>query len=372
MADPVPDRAADLQMKQERVAAMLRESDLDGLLVLDPINFPWLTAGGVARGIPNPADLPCLYFQGPQRWLLCCNTDTQRLFDDELDGLGFHLKEWSWHAGRVQLLADLFFGRKLACDLSFGESPNVGDRLSAMRRTLTPWAQDRLRDLGKAVAHALEATCRTLERGETEEEAAGQLSHRLIRHNIEPVTISVMANGRGRRYRRGGATQARIERTCVMQTTSRKWGLHVTASRTVSFGPPDDGTRLEQDIACRATAVLIAKCLSNAKLADAVSAADRLFVSVGHEHEWRLAPVGWLTGFAAVESMFVPTDVTTMLEAGQAVVWQGSVGGATNADTVLVTDAGPQIVTPPTGWPVKRIKVGALSLDRPDILVRSE
>ena len=59
------------------------------------------------------------------------------------------------------------------------------------------------------------------------------------------------------------------------------------------------------------------------------------------------------------------------LKPGHAIVWQGGVGGALNADTVLVTDAGPQIVTAPENWPVKRIEIGGAAVDRPDILVRS-
>ena len=41
-----------------------------------------------------------------QRWAVSCNADSQRLFDEELDGLGFQLKEWPWHVDRQQLFAD--------------------------------------------------------------------------------------------------------------------------------------------------------------------------------------------------------------------------------------------------------------------------
>ena len=50
------------------------------------------------------------------RWIITSNVDSQRLFDEELDGLGFQLKEWPWHWGRGQLIADLCQGRNVACD----------------------------------------------------------------------------------------------------------------------------------------------------------------------------------------------------------------------------------------------------------------
>ena len=129
MNDPATERAADVFLKHEKVLTLLRESGRDGLLLLDPANFPWFTAGATAKGVADLADLPALYVQGPQRWLLCCNVDTQRLFDEELDGLGFQLKEWPWYGGKNRLLADLVQGKKFACDLAFGDCQNVGDRL---------------------------------------------------------------------------------------------------------------------------------------------------------------------------------------------------------------------------------------------------
>ncbi len=51
-------------------------------------------------------------------------------------------------------------------------------------------------------------------------------------------------------------------------------------------------------------------------------------------------------------------------------VWTGQVGAAACTDTMLVTDAGPHLVTPVEVWPVKRIRVGGIQIDRPDILIR--
>jgi len=130
--------------------------------------------------------------------------------------------------------------------------------------------------------------------------------------------------------------------------------------------------RRDHEYACRTTAVQIVNSIANAKVADILSLAGRIVQTAGLEHEWRLGPIGCLTGFAAVEMPFVPADATTELETGHAVVWHGGVGSAANADTIIVTDAGPQIATPPEGWPVKRIRLGASTVDRPDILVRSD
>src|SRR5712692_661555 len=130
------DRRADIDAKQARVATLLQEIGCEGLLLLEPTNFGWLTSGAAARGVLNPEESPVLYFSADQRWALCSNVDSQRLFDEELNGLGFQLKEWPWHWGREQLLLDVCQNRRVACDRPFGDTKNVGDRLRRLRRQL--------------------------------------------------------------------------------------------------------------------------------------------------------------------------------------------------------------------------------------------
>src|SRR5438067_6297353 len=160
--DAAADRRADLESKQRRIATLLQEVGCDGLLILDPDNFAWLTDGAAARGVVDPASLPALYYSADQRWLVASNVDAQRLFDEELDGLGFQLKQWPWYTEREQLLADLCQGRTIACDRSGSGLKAIGERLRRLRRALTPYEQACLRTVGGIVSHALEATCRNL------------------------------------------------------------------------------------------------------------------------------------------------------------------------------------------------------------------
>ena len=363
-------RAEDVAAKQQQATAMLRDVDREGLLLLDPASFAWFTGGATAKGVLNPADLPAVYAQNSQRWLICSNVDMQRLFDEELDGLGFQLKEWPWHRGRSQLLADICHGKRVACDVPFGDCKTVGDELRTMRRKLSPWEQNRLREIGKALAHAIEATCRNLESGESEEEVAGQLSHRLAHHGLEPVAIHVAADGRMRKYRRPGITAAKIERNCVIQATIRKWGLHAAASRAVTFDPADDEFRKEMDAACRLTAVEAAGSAAGANPAQGLEVGRQVIQPLGFEHEWRLAPAGWVTGYVPVDLSFSPDESPGALQEGWALVWPGQVGAAVCCDTILVTEAGPQVVTPAELWPIKHIRVAGVVIERPDVLIR--
>src|SRR3954447_4057219 len=79
-------RRAEIEAKQDRVAGLLAEAGADGLLLLDPAHIAWLAGAPLCHGIPDPADWPALFLNATQRWLVCGNLDTQRLFDQHLDG----------------------------------------------------------------------------------------------------------------------------------------------------------------------------------------------------------------------------------------------------------------------------------------------
>src|SRR4051812_41084575 len=78
------DRRADIEFKQTWVAGLLKEIGCDGLLVLEPDNFSWLTGGAIARGIFDPEAMPGLYVSAEGRWAICSNVDSQRIFDEEI------------------------------------------------------------------------------------------------------------------------------------------------------------------------------------------------------------------------------------------------------------------------------------------------
>lgn len=365
----MPDRRGDIDSKQTQVAGLLQAAGCDGLLILEPQNFAWLTSGASARGVLNPDEHPALYFSAEQRWALSSNVDSQRLFDEELDGLGFQLKEWPWQWGRRQLLDDLCQGRRVACDRPFGDAQNVGDKIAQMRRALTLYEQACLRAVGQVVSHALEATSRTLEPNQTERELAGQLAHRLLHRGAQPVLLGVAADGRSKIYRHCGFTEVPIRRYAVLFATARKYGLCATATRTMWFGPPEESFRVEQDAACKVHATYVASSWPDAGPREILSLARRVYQVTGFEHEWLLSPQGHITGRMPVELNLLPAT-EELFQSGWAVTWQASVGAACCCDTFLVTDSGPELVTPTEGWPLKRIRIQGADFLRPYLLER--
>src|SRR5262249_9396438 len=191
-------------------------------------------------------EFPVLCYSATQRWLICGNFESQRMFDEELDGLGFLLKEWPWYMRREQVLADLSRNRALIADQALGNATVVGDELRARRLFLSAYEQACLRQVGEIVVHALEATGRSAAPVDSERELAGQMAHRLLRYGVTPITLSVTGDGRSRTYRRHGYTGLPVNRFAVLAATGRKYGLYATAARSFHFGDLDEAMKAEQ------------------------------------------------------------------------------------------------------------------------------
>jgi Xaa-Pro aminopeptidase len=364
-----PDRRLDIDQKVAQAAALIQEAGCEGLLLLDPENFAWLTSGAMDRGLPDPSTAPAVYCNGEQRWLVASNVDAQRFFDEELDEMGFLLKEWPWHWGRDQFLADLCQNRRIACDRPLADAQVVAEPLRQLRRTTTNYEQACYRALGQILNHALEATCRTLSPKETEREVAGQVAHRLMHRGAQPLHIGVAADRRACLYRNAGYTSIQVQKYALLTATARKYGLTATASRGVCFGPPDPELRQEQNSVCRVSASYLASTWPNAVPRQVLQAGRRIYELSGFEHEWRQAPQGYITGRLAVELPLLP-DTEELFQPGWVVTWNVTAGAASSCDTFLITDEGPKSLTSVETWPVKRIRIQGAELIRPDILQR--
>jgi hypothetical protein len=371
LLDPrIVQRRADIDVKQAKVAHLLEEMQCEGVVLLMPAHVTWFTGGMNVRGLIADGERPGVYTNGRQRWLLASNIDAQRLFDEELDGLGFQLKEWQWSVGRAVLLGELVHGKKFATDRPFPNMPMINDKLRPELRPLTEFEQALYLSLGKAVVHAIEATARGIERGESEQEIAGHLAHRMFRHGVEATAISVAADGRAKKVRRAGFTEAQVANTCFLQATGCRDGLYATVSRTVCFDAAADAFRQEYDAAAKMSAIYRAMSVPGESITTATETARKLVVNGPFEYEWRHSQSGYGAGrFPAEELRRGGVDEKFGL--GWPLVWQAKIGAAAVVDTVVVDQHAPLPVTPPEVWPFKRIKLREQFIDVPDLLVRS-
>ncbi|MBI3861241.1 MAG: M24 family metallopeptidase [Planctomycetia bacterium] len=364
-----PDRYEDIDRKQERIAAFLTRRKYDGLLLRRPCNFAWFTSGAECPRDAAHEPAAALFITPEARVVLADNVDSSQLFDRHLAGMGFQLKQRPWHEGRSGLLDDLCRGRSVACDVQQAGATNEAAEIAALRLPLTALECERLRKLGGIAAHAVEATARNIELGQTEAEIAGQLANRLYRHEVQPLSLRAVADGRGRSYRRWKFGDNTLRRWCFISATVSRWGLCAGVTRSVVFGspPPEMVLAFQQAGMLSATGMFFSQ--SGWPLSLVWQKVRRIYEKQGVGDEWQLADQADVVGYLASEVPMVPTSEFTLLPR-MPLHWHPSVGPAQVGDTMLVGEEGCEMVTRPTDWPMLCVTVKGRPVELSDLLVR--
>jgi Xaa-Pro aminopeptidase len=363
------DRADDISRKHELLSNYLKLKGFDALVLQQPHHFSWLTGGGdnTRRGSTAPA--ASILVTPEARVILCSNADSGQLFDRELSQMGFLLKERPWHEPASVLVEDVCRGRRIASDLCLPGTEDVSADLQDFRLDLSSYEQNLLRKVAREITHAVEATARNFEPGETESDIAGHLAHRLIRHQIQPVQLQVMADGQSRRYRHWSYGTDRVERHCIISAIGRKHGLHVGVSRTVCIGAPSEELESTHQLAMFAQAAGLLFSQPDWSLEETWKRVARIYEKFGNPDEWRVADQAEVLGYRYPEIPIRPHS-TEKLRTGMPVYWHPSVRAAAVGDTLLVTSRGLEVLTPSENWPALTVSIKGVSINRPAILIR--
>lgn len=365
------DRASDVEARHRIVAEFLEQEDLDALLIGQPENFAWFTAGGDNSRGGSSQNTATLFITHDARVLMTDNVNSPLLFDHQLPGLGFQLKERPWHQPRQKLIEDIIRGRNVAGDFPLEGVMDVSDRLQVLRLPLSDLECRRMRDLAKSVAHAVEATARRFPRGATEAEVAGEVAHRMIKRQIIPELIQVVAGGRRERYRHWSFDGRPIERTCVISAIGRRGGLCAGAARTICFDAIPEELQKAHQAAMLIHATGLHFSAPNWQLKDVWDRVARIYEKFGYASEWQLASQADVIGYSPSEVPVIPGSDFT-LQPRMAVHWYPSVGPAVMGDTVLLSERGIELITPTEIWPKLTVKVKKTPVACPDILIRTE
>ncbi|MBX6312741.1 MAG: M24 family metallopeptidase [Isosphaeraceae bacterium] len=378
LADPAADhldeavrrRREDVEEKQRRVAAFLTENHLDAVVLGRADSVAWFTAGGdLAQMMSGEASAALLYINHHSRAVITDNVHSARLFEEELSGLGFQLKERPWYDDPAQVVAELAHNRRIATDCGLAPWPDVREPLRALRFPLTKRERQHLRELGRTLTLAVEATCRNFQPGETEADIAGHLAHRLMREGVVPVDLRVAADDRPARYRQPTFKAAEIRKRATISAVGRRHGLCAAVSRTVAFGAVEKEVREAHALAAMVDATFIYFSRPGESVTEVFRRARRIYEKYGHPDEWTLAYQGFLIGYAPREAMLRP-DGNGTLVADSALCWSPSVGPARSEDTIVIDRRGYEVVTEAQRWPKLEVTVKGFLMQRPGILER--
>ena len=368
-------RRQEVEIKRQRLNRLLQSMKLDAVLVGRRDNFAWVTGGADNHvRLATESGVGYLLIE-PDRWtLIATNIETPRLTREELEDLPVpvDVEAVPWYLGVESGIERLVKGKRVASDTGVAGTPNVHHALQELRFPLSEPECERMRELGRQAADALEGVLSNeVAPGQTELDVAGRIARALLERGIEPTVVLVAADERVRQFRHPIPTRRAVERYVMGVVCARKGGLIVALTRLVHFGRLPGDLRARHDAVCRVDAAMIAATKPGTRVADILEAGVRAYRKEGFPDEWRLHHQGGAIAYAEREYLATP-DCPHVVPSPSAFAWNPSITGTKSEDTILVGTNSTQAIEIITAhgpqWPTVTVEIDGQVLRRPGIL----
>lgn len=362
-------RRSEQTVKQRRVLSLMRERKLQAVVVNRPSNIAWLAAGDVEcwENAQQLHDVK-LVITPEARYLICPNSEADRLMDGPLNGLEYELVKYPWHRDAQQAVREVLEDRRVGSD-----RPEKGQVLVDVRRLcfpLTPVEMEKYRWLGDKAVRIVEYIGRSIERDMSDLDIQYLVAKEFAYWNVTVVTNHVTVDDRVARYPAGSAIGQKLRQHCSLRVCVRRWGLCVTLGRQIYLGTPPPAL-LE---AFKKSAMVMAAVCNASKpgqsLGRIVDVARGAYVNVGAANAWSLHPLG---GPIAYRPCLAPATSDSKVEVvpGMAMSWSTAVGDARCEDTIVAgADGTVEVLTACQDWPVQEVRIADTTYRTAGLLVR--
>ena len=350
----------EIEEKLERLARLIADERLAGVLINAQPNFAWLSAGGT-NGIDLSRESGAgtlLICRDGRRFALANRIELTRLMTEQLNGQGYEPIDFTWEDEKANpsLVAGLARSLvsddlPLGSDLALGSTVRVVDTAIARARyKLTTAEIDRFRVLGREAGEAIGKMARSLTPGLSEHEVASQALTALANIGADSIVTLVAADDRLRHFRHPVPTDLRWEKTLMVVVCARRSGLIVSLTRIVCAGPIPDDLRQRTGATAEVNAKLLAATRPGVSGAELYDLAARAYSEVGFPGEERLHHQGGAAGYRTRDWVAHP-GCTEVVQDSQAFAWNPSITGSKVEETCIAFEDGIEIITTTQGWP---------------------
>lgn len=358
-------------IKRTRIATLLEQHNLNGVLLTRCANISWMSCGGQAHvGLNSESAVANILCTRTGDYLVASKIEMPRMQAEVAAGLPLEPLEFNWFepATRDTLIDNICGTGRWGSDVA-GTPHNLANHLTALRVELTDAEQQRFREHGLATGHALENATRMVRPGMTEMEIAGVLSAHVYAAGATPVVALIAADDRIQRYRHPAPTQQRVERMAMLVVCARKHGLIVSATRLIAFGTLADDTIRRAEACASVDAQAWHATQPGRSLGAAFGDICAAYTHHGYADEWHLHHQGGVTAYENREIQ-ARLESTHIIAVGQAFAWNPSITGTKSEDTMLLTHTGAESISTTGDWPMIDVVIDGTTYQRPGILVR--
>jgi antitoxin VapB len=360
---------AEFETKRQRLCEHMSSAGLAAVQLELTENIAWLTAGRVDRRVLLPSSLgiaTILLLRGGDAFYLAPDNEGRRLAEEDFAGLPFTAVTAPWHALDLAERA-----RWLAGDgtIIADTTPEGASLLLDQRASLTETELERYRWLGSNTAQVTTNVLKSLKPGVTERAMAARIASGLLEQGIEPSVLLMAVDDRILRYKHAVAQNTTLERFGMLNLCSRRWGLCISVTRFIHFGPLPQRLHDAFAAAAEVNARLLAATKVDASAAELFAAAAEAYASLGFPGEELRHHQGGATGYGEREWLATPAGKERVVNS-QAFAWNPSIAGGKVEDTVLLRDGKIELLTGTPDLPAISTKAGDLVVNSAGVLIR--
>jgi len=368
------------KIKDARLREYMERKGLSAVVLGRQDNFAWFTCGGDNHVVTaSDGGVASLVITRDKKYVVTSNIEAGRIRDEEVSA-DYEVIECPWHEeaeSTEALIRGIVGGGRAASDS--GQSRPAVAGLDAdfaeLKYSLTEEEMTRYRALGRDCSLVMTNVASVIERGQTEEEAAGVTANMLMAHGITPIVLLIAADGRIDKYRHPIYTDREINNRVMLVICGRRGGLICSLTRLVNFSKVSRELAEKHRACCAVDAAFILGTQVGVETGAIFRAAMDVYAKCGFRDEWKLHHQGGPTGYAGRDYKATPTRVspaspTRRVLANQAYAWNPSITGTKSEDTILALESGPEIISAPVDWPTIKAEFKGKTVERAAILER--
>lgn len=348
---------AELDTKHEKLVALMQQQKLGGILIRRNENVAWLTGGAVEVRVltPNETGVASLLVTAEgKRYYFTTQNEAQRLHDEEFATLDFEPVLFPWHANDTIAAAVRLAGAPLGTDTPNSNTPSPGlthVNLYPLRAALSETEIARYRWLGLETADATVEALHQVEPGLSEYDLEAITAAGLLRRGILPSVALYAVDDRILKYKHAVPRGKRLKQFGMLNLCARKWGLAVSITRFIHFGPLPAELAARFEAATQVNAALLNATRSGATSAQLFHVAQSAYAAQGFPGEEQFHHQGGAAGYGEREWVATP-EGTDVVANNQAFAWNPSIRGGKIEDTVLLHDGVIENLTPTPTLPL--------------------
>ena len=335
----------EISEKMERIAGFLDRHKLSALLLGRHENIAWATAGRVEARVAlgtETAVASLLLTRDGRRYYIAPVNEGPRLAAEEFAGLGFEPILYPWYESAAPQIHRLTGGEPVGSDTGAPGTARVD--LGSLRTPLLPAEMDRFRALGRLTTEATVTVLESLEPGLTEYEMAARTAAALLARGLTPTVLLMGTDDRIRKYKHAVPRGGVLKRYGMVNLCARKWGLVVSITRFVHFGPLPQDLAVSFRHAAHIHSELVHATRPGATAATLYAAAQKAYATAGAPGEIELHHQGGPCGYVERSWLIAPAG-EQRVDLPQGFAYNPSLRGAKVEDTVLVTKQGIEVLT---------------------------